>query len=149
MTAKRDWPALVVDICQISTVHRHQVNSLTYLSKFINDTVFQNSNMHNNSGLCSMIFIILICFCLTNFLENKNSAGCLKSQLLMEICTFQRQTNFLVKLQCSVFSSATLFLESSQLNFFFSKKFVNRKQFTITNMMLQRPEVLRRFVFES
>ena len=61
----------------------------------------------------------------------------------MEICIFPRQTNFLVKLQ----RSATLFLESSQLNFFFSKKFVKRKQFKITNMILQRPEILCRFVF--
>ena len=128
MTAKRDWPALVVDICQKSTVHRHQVNSQTYLSKFINDTVFLNSNLHNTSGLCSMMFIILTCFRLTNFLENRNSAGCLKLQLLMEICIFQRQTNFLVKLQRSVFFlSATLFLESSQLNFFFLQKICQPK----------------------
>jgi hypothetical protein len=36
---------------------------------------------------------------------------------------FQRHKNFLVKLQCSIFSSATLFLEGSQLNFSSPKKF--------------------------
>ena len=40
------------------------------------------------------------------------------------------------------FSSATLFLEGSQLNFLLQKKW---KQVKITNMILQRPEVLCSF----
>ena len=52
---------------------------------------------------------------------------------------FQRHANFLVKLQCSVFSSAPLFLVGI-------KKICQIKVGqNITNMILQTPEVLCRF----
>ena len=59
---------------------------------------------------------------------------------------FQRHTNYLIKLKCSVFSSATLFLEGSHLIFYNAKKnIIKWKHIKITNMILRRPEVLCRF----
>jgi hypothetical protein len=46
----------------------------------------------------------------------------LPSKVANENLHFQRHTNFVIKLQCSIFSSATLFLEGSQLNFSSPKK---------------------------
>ena len=100
------------------------------------------TNLHKAWSLCNIIFVILTCFHLTNFLENKNSAGCLLKT------KWQRRSNFLVKLQwsvlelwTSVFSSATLFLEGSALNFLYPKKIVKWKQVKIFQSVWSIPKL--------
>ena len=72
------------------------------------------------SGLCNVIFIILSCFHLTKFFREEEFSWLLrlpsKNKVADELLYFKRHTHFLVKLQCSVLSSASLFLEGSQLN---------------------------------
>ena len=54
------------------------------------------------------------------------------------VIDFQRHTHFLVKLQCLVFSSATLFLGGSQLNFSSAKKNCQMKVGEITDMIITK-----------
>ena len=56
-----------------------------------------------------------------------------KNKVANENLHIQRQTNLLVKLQCSV-PSLAIFLEGSVLNFYSPKQIVKWKQVKITNM---------------
>ena len=87
---------------------------------------------------------------MTNFFrEEKFSWLPCKKNVADENLHIQRLTKFLVKLQCSIFSSATLFLKGSQLNFSSPKQLVKWKQVKIKNMVLQKSVVLCRFVWNS
>ena len=71
------------------------------------------------------IFQIFTCFYLTNFFGKEKFSWLPSWNKLSDVdFHFQRHTNFLVKLQCSVFSSAALFLEGSRLIFFSPKIFI-------------------------
>ena len=84
-----------------------------------------------------IIFGFLTCCHLMIFLSWLPS----KNKVAVESLLFQRQTNFLVKLQCSVFHQP----EGSLMNFSFPKKLVKWKQVKTTNVILQRLEVFCRF----
>ena len=77
-----------------------------------------NSYSNLTWGLCNIIFVILIWFHLTNFFgEEKFRWLPSKNKVADENLHFQRHNKILVKLQYSVFSSTTLFLEGNQLIF--------------------------------
>ena len=72
-----------------------------------------------------MIFVILILLLFDElFGEEKFSWQPSKDKVADENLHFQRHTNLLIKLQCLIFSSATLFLKGSHLNFSSPKQLV-------------------------
>ena len=80
-------------------------------------------------GLCNITFVILICFHLTIFFGEE------------KFCLLPSNENPLLTSFFSV-SSTTMFLEGNALNFSSPEIFVKWKHVKITNMIIQRLQVL-------
>ena len=88
------------------------------------------------SGLRNIIFVILMCFHLTNLFGDEKF-NWLPSKWLMKFCIFRGTQIFLSNHNFQFFSSANLFLEGSALNFSYPKNYQMKAGQKNPNMILQ------------
>ena len=104
---------------------------------FLKKHSYFHPNLQKTWGLYNIIFVILICFHLTNFFEEEKFSALPSRNKVADEKT--EHCNLMKKFVClwkCKFSSGTLLLQGGRLNFSSPKKW---KQVKITSMILQIP----------